>query len=166
MSAVSSWLLSITGIVMISVLAEFVLPEGQINKYVKVIFAFATLLVIILPLPKIFNKTFDLDKFFHNESVIQEDYIYQRNIDKLDLLSKQISGQIEQEGMLHVDVSINANVFAEKLEIYGIYVDLCDIEYAENFESKDIKTAKAKIVSIISKFKELSNVEVKYDTKI
>lgn len=166
MSAVSSWLLSITGVVILSVLAEFVLPEGQINKYVKVIFAFATLLVIIMPLPNLFNKSFDIDKFFHSESIIQEDYIYQRNIDKLDLLSKQISQQIEKEGIRHVDVSINANVFAEKLEIYGIHVDLCDIEYAENFQSKDIKTAKQKISEIISNYKELSNVEVTYDTKI
>ena len=66
MGAVSAWLLSITGVILLSVLAEFVLPEGQMNKYTKVIFSFVILLVIIMPLPKLFGKDFDISKFFWN----------------------------------------------------------------------------------------------------
>ena len=35
MGIVSAWLLSIAGVVILSVLAEFVLPEGQMNRYTK-----------------------------------------------------------------------------------------------------------------------------------
>jgi stage III sporulation protein AF len=63
-SGVSQWLLSITGVVLLSVLAEFVLPEGQINKYTKVIFSFVVLLVVIMPLPKLFGKDIDISHFF------------------------------------------------------------------------------------------------------
>lgn len=165
-SSVSSWLLSIAGVILLSVLAELILPEGQINKYIKVIFAFATILVIIMPLPKLIGKNFDIDKFFHGESQIQQDYLYQRNIDKLESLSVEVSKEIEDAGLLNVELSINANVFAENLEIFGVYVDLCEIEYDEKFGSKDISKAKIKIGQIIGDFKELSGVEVKYDTKI
>ena len=45
MSAISSWLLSVAGIIILGVLCEMILPDGQMNKYVKVIFSFAVLLV-------------------------------------------------------------------------------------------------------------------------
>ena len=78
MSAISSWLLSIAGVVILSVLSELVLPEGQMNKYTKVIFSFAILLVIIMPLPKLFGKNFDITKFFGQQNELQEDYLNQR----------------------------------------------------------------------------------------
>ena len=67
MNAVSSWLLGIACVVIMSVLAEFVLPEGQINKYIKVIFSFFILLVIIMPLPKLFGKDFNINDYFTSQ---------------------------------------------------------------------------------------------------
>ena len=164
MSGVSSWLLSIAGVIILSVLAEFVLPEGQINKYIKVIFSFVVLLVIILPLPKLFGKEFDFSNFFENsESALQEDYLYQLNIDKLTALNEDLAEKIEEEGLNNVVISINANVLCENLEIYSIFVDLCDIEYAETFGSKDIAKAKLKIRDVIDSFSSLNGVEVKFN---
>ncbi|MDE6583059.1 MAG: stage III sporulation protein AF [Clostridia bacterium] len=163
MSAISGWLLSITGVILLSVLAEFVLPEGQINKYIKVIFSFIILLVVIMPLPKLFGKNFDLSKFFGGEAVLQEDYLYQLNIDKLSALNTEIGQKIQDAGLRNVEVSINANVLEEKMEIFGVYVDLCDIEYSEKFGSKDITKAKAKIKEIIRGFSLLENVEVSFN---
>ena len=76
MGIVSAWLLSIAGVVILSVLAEFVLPEGQMNRYTKVIFSFVILLVIIMPLPKLLGKEFDISKFFGGANdTLQEDYL-------------------------------------------------------------------------------------------
>ena len=164
MGAVSSWLLSIAGVIILSVLAEFVLPEGQINKYTKVIFSFVILLVIIMPLPAIFGKNFNFDDYFgSSESVLQEDYLYQLNLDKLTTVNEELSKKIKDEGLNNVEVSINANVLCETLEIYGVYVDLCNIEYADSFGSKDIVTAKLKIKEIIDSFSILEGVEVKFN---
>lgn len=164
MSAVSSWLLSITGVILLSVLAEFILPEGQINKYTKVIFSFVILLVIIMPLPKMFGKDFDLSKFFgSNNSSLQEEYLEQINLDKLTVISENLNQSVKDEGLKNVKISINANIFAEKLEIYSVYVDLCDIEYEEKFGSKDITKAKMKINEIIENTSSLKGVEVKFN---
>lgn len=164
MSGVSSWLLSIAGIVILSVLAEFVLPEGQINKYTKVIFSFVILLVIILPLPQVFGKDFDLSKFFYqSESSLQTDYLEQFNLDKLNTLTEDLSTKIEEVGLKNVKVAINANIFEKTLKIYGIFVDLRDLEYAENFGNKDISRAKFSIREIIDGFSDFKDVEVKFD---
>lgn len=164
MNVVSSWLLSIAGVVILSVLAEFVLPEGQINKYTKVIFSFVILLVIILPLPKIFGKEFDMSKFFgDSENVLQKDYLEQVNLDKLTALSEGLNKKVIESGLNRVEISINANIFSENLEIYNIFVDLCDIEYTEKFGSKDITKAKLKIKDIVDSFSALKGVEVKFN---
>ncbi len=163
MSGVSAWLLSIAGVILLSVLAELVLPDGQMNKYTKVIFSFVILLVIIMPLPQLFGKDFDINKFFnYSESTLQEDYLYQVNLDKLTALNKDIAADLEVAGLKNVVVSINANILAESLEIYGVFVDLCDLEYSENFESKDISQAKIKISQIIKSYSILEAVEVSY----
>lgn len=163
MSEISSWLLSITGIILLSILSEFVLPEGQINKYTKIIFSFVILLVIILPLPKLFGKDFNLSNFLNYNDQLQEEYLEQVNLDKLTAISDTLSKSIEEQGLKKVEVSINANIFSEKLEIYGIYVDLCDIEYDKTFGNKDITKAKLKILEIIEDFSMLNGVEVKFN---
>ena len=164
MNSISTWLLSIAGIVILGVIAEFVLPEGQMNKYIKVIFSFMTLLVIIMPLPRILGNEFKLNDYFKSsESVLQEDYLYQVNLDKLTALNEDISKDINSLGLKNVVVSINANILSDQLEIFGVFVDLCDIEYQEKFGSNDITTAKIKINEIINSYSILKNVEVKYN---
>lgn len=163
MSAVSSWLLGIAGVVLLSVLAEFVLPEGQINKYTKVIFSFVILLVIIMPLPNLLGKEFDISNFLGEEHTLQEDYLYQLILDKLTALNEDVLSQIQEKGLQNVEVSINANILAENLEIFGICVDLRDIEYTESFASKDITKAKLIISEIISGFDLLKNVKVEFE---
>ncbi len=163
MSGISSWLLSIAGVIILSVLAEFVLPEGQINKYVKVIFSFIVLLVIILPLPNVFGKDFDISHFFsESESGLQTDYLEQVNLDKLNAITVDLSDKIQENGLFKVKISINADIFEENLKIYGIYVDLRDLEYGQNFPSKDISKAKYKIRELIDEFSLLKNVEVTF----
>lgn len=167
MSGVSSWLLSIAGVVILSVLAELVLPEGQINKYTKVIFSFVILLVIIMPLPKLFQKDFDINKYFNSsENVLQEDYLYQLNLDKLTALNKDIAQELDDVGLENVVVSINANILTETLEIYGVYVDLSNLEYDESWTNKDIAKAKLVISEILENFSIFEGVEVKYSEQI
>ena len=94
---------------------------------------------------------------------MQEDYLYQVNLDKLTALSDDLSKEIEEVGLKNVVVSINANILSEKLEIFSIYVDLCELEYGENFESKNSVSAKQKIKEIISENSMLSDVEVQFN---
>lgn len=162
MSTISSWLLSIAGIVVLSVLTEFVLPDGQINKYVKVVFSFIVLLVIILPIPKLLKSDFNLSQFMGEEVGLQEDYLEQINLNKVTALTEEINSKIVGSGLKNVEVAINSNIFAEKLEIYGISVDLREMIYAENFENKNISSAKEKIIQIIRSMSIFDGVEVKF----
>ena len=114
MNEISSWLLSIAGIVLLGVLTEFVLPDGQMNKLVKVVFSFVTLFVIIMPLPKLLGKTYELESYFA-EQPIQEHYLEQVNLDQLNALTKQLNEEVCSAGLKNVTKSQNIDLIRKVL---------------------------------------------------
>ena len=84
LSTLSSWIISIAGIICISVIIELILPEGNMNKYIKGILSFIIVLVIIMPLPKLLKTEVNFDKIFdYNKNIsVDEDYLYQLNLYK------------------------------------------------------------------------------------
>lgn len=68
----SEWIMSVVGVIVLSVLVEVLMPEGQLNKYVKGIFSVITLYVIISPLPDIISGKFDFSNSINEGAVIFE----------------------------------------------------------------------------------------------
>ncbi len=162
MSVVSSWLLSIAGVVLLSVMTEFVLPDGQINKFIRVVFSFITLLVIILPIPKLFKRDFNLSNYLNEQTSLQRDYLEQVNLDKLNTLTEELNLKVAKRGIKNIEISVGANIFAKTLEIYTITADLRNIAYDSNIESKTIENAKAIILDVVGDYDILDGVEVKW----
>lgn len=72
------WLLGVVGVVLLGVLADVLLPRGQMSKYVKGIFAVLLLFVIITPVARFFRQdirltdliNFDAGSYERDESYI------------------------------------------------------------------------------------------------
>ena len=153
MSNISSWVLSIAGICILSVLIDLFLPEGKINSYIKSIFNFAIVLIVITPLPSLIKRDFDSSSLFTNSNIVlQEDYIYQLNRDKLTMLEKNIEDKLKNNGFLNVDISISADIFTTKMTIDAIFVDLSNLVIQQNNQHIDIKN---EIINIINSYVEL-----------
>lgn len=163
-SQISSWIMSIAGIVCISVIVELILPEGQLNKYIKGIFSFIIVLVIVMPIPKIINSNFDFSSIFdyENSVVVDEEYVYQLNLDKLNSLQEDIEHSINKYGYEEVNVYINCNIFQNKMDIKSITVDLTNLVITENAEHKDITKIKQHIAKIILSYISLNEEEILY----
>lgn len=143
----SSWLLSIAGMAVLGVLIDVVLPNGQTNKYVKGMFAFCMLLVIIAPLPALVNKNFDMDSIFAKTEIeIDNDFIYQVNRTKLNYFENQIKKQIEDKGIMHVNIVVNADIFSTNMQIKNVFVDLRNVVISGNASHIDIKKTVLEIV--------------------
>lgn len=75
----NAWLLSIVGVVALGVLLEILLAEGETSKYIKGVFALSVVLVLVAPLPKFFDKNFDIGAFFGEEISTQTSFLEKLN---------------------------------------------------------------------------------------
>ena len=143
----TAWILSIAGVTIISVLVDLILPNGQTAKYIKNIFAFVMILVIISPLPSLINGKFSVDDIFDNEEIlIQEEFIYQVNRDKLTALEESIVETLNENGISNVAINVNADIFQLDMQIKEVYVDLSEIVIDENSGHIDIEKAITKVI--------------------
>lgn len=152
MSGISAWIMSVAGISVLSVLVDLIMPNGQTKKYIKGIFAFVIILVIISPLPSLINKRFSIDDIFQEEISIQNEYIYEINRKKIEKIEKDILKDLENEGVRNLELNINANIFTYDLQIDTIFVDLSQVVINENLQhiniNELIKSSILKFVSI------------------
>ncbi len=162
MPSISTWILSIAGVICLSVLIELIMPNGQMNKYIKNIFSFVIVLVIIMPIPKLIGKQFDSSSIFNQEEIVlQEDYLYSLNISKLTAIKENIENDIILAGYDGVEVSISADIFVENIVFKTVYVNLSDLVITEEAEHKDIVEIKEEIEISVGKF--INNVEVVFE---
>ncbi len=138
--SISGWLLSIAGISVLSVLIDVILPSGQTSKYIRGIFAFFMVFVIVAPFPKLFGREFDIEKIFATQSIeIQKNFIIQINKDKLNLLENQIENELNLQNLNEIQITVNGDVFASPMEIKNIFVDLSNLVINENNKHINIK---------------------------
>ena len=63
----AKWLAPILGVVVVGVVIELITKESRLGKFIRTIYAFFVLLVIVQPLPELFGKL----AFFKHSSSIQ-----------------------------------------------------------------------------------------------
>ena len=162
---VSSWVLSIAGVICISVLIELIMPDGQMNRYIKNIFSFIIVLVIILPLPKMLQKEYNYENIFgvENSVKVDEEYLYQINLDKLNLLKSNIEKEIYKNGYQNVSVYINSNIFESQMKVKSISVDLESLVISKNAEHNDITKIRKHISKIIKNYIEIDDEVIYYN---
>lgn len=138
----SSWVLSIVGVVLLGLIADVMLPEGQINKYIKSIFAIITIFVIVSPLPGLFNNFShnandfftSNDEFFLNEDFLNE-IIYEKQKEKQTLLQNVF----EQNGIKSVDVNIICNDQSIVFKIESVQLDIKNMVIQSEDKNINIK---------------------------
>lgn len=153
---ISSWILSIAGVIILSVLTELILPEGQMNKYIKTIFSFIIVLTIIIPIPKLLKSENLKLSFYTSDIELQEDFLYQNNINKISKLEEEITEILKEKGYEKITLSINANIFASPYIIEGVYIDLSSLVIKQNKEHKDIIEVKVEIKKVVQKYISIS----------
>lgn len=140
MSGISAWVMAIAGVCVLGVLVDLILPNGQTKKYIKGIFAFVVVLVVVSPLPSLFNKDFSLSNIFkeNDAMVIQEDFIFKVNKDRIESLENMIEADLSEQGASEIKITLSANIFTDKLKIDAVFVDLSRMVISSNLEHKDI----------------------------
>ena len=163
-STLSSWILSIAGIVLLSVIIELILPNGAMNKYIKSIFGFIIMLVILTPIPKLLNQNIDISSFFQSDTIkVDKDYLEQINFDKLCSIQNDIEQDISTYGYKNVKVYISSDIFDNSFTIKSVTIDLSKLVITENAEHTNIVKIKQHITSIIKQHLDIGEDEIYYE---
>ena len=146
----SDWIVSITCICLFSIVVDLVLPRGKTNVIIKRVISYVMILVFLMPISKLLNADFSINELFYNsEYVVQDNYIYNLNQNKLDTTIMYICNDLEELGIVGVDVSISADIFDRDMKINGVYVDLCNVVISKKVQNIDIKT---EVVCVVQKY--------------
>ena len=135
MSEVGSWLLSIVGVVIIGALIDIILPDSSISKYIKSIYAFFIIFVIINPILNLQNISVNFDEEYKN--YIDSEYVEVFNDQTLSFIKENIESQAYYSGLEGVNITIVAHYSANKLIIEKVTVFLENVVIRENFEHID-----------------------------
>lgn len=138
MEGIMGWLFSIVGIVFLGVIIDVILPNGQTNKYIKAIFGFVIILVIVMPLKNIDSIEYAFDDLFNSSEIeIDENYVYNCNRQRVDKLAENIVDLAEKDGLLNIEVQILSNIYEYDLEITGVKIFLNNLVIDENYTHID-----------------------------
>ncbi len=103
------WVLKVVGVIVLSVLVDIVLPEGQMNKYIKGIFAVLLIYMLISPVVALVKKDISLDSILDFGAFGYEEntaYIQSINTDRLQIAKEQIAASLESCGINEVNIVI------------------------------------------------------------
>lgn len=142
--SISSWLLSVAGISVVSILIDMILPNGQTSKYIKGIFAFFMLFVIISPISNLLKQNISIDEIFATSQIeIDNEFIYQVNRTKLSYLENQINDDFTNSNLVGANCVVNGDIFDCNMQIKNVFVDFSNLVILPENEHIDIrKTAK------------------------
>ena len=148
----SSWILSIIGIVFIGVLSDILLPNGKMQNVVKTVVSLFTILIILKPISKFdFNNLnfSSFDDIYPDNSFIET---YEEN--KLDKLKIDIKNSLAESGYNQVELEIERG---ENNSIKTIYVDLNRLVILENMTNINKYT---NIIAIIKQFVNIDREQI------
>lgn len=144
---ISSYLLSIAGVAIISVLVDLILPSGSVSKYIKGVFALILVFVIISPLPKLVNKDWDISNVFQTSSAeVDEKYLNNLKNQQVDKLVSDIKIFLSDAGFDGVDILIETDKSNYNLKINYIFVDLQNLVLNKNNQHINYYTAITKLI--------------------
>ena len=121
----SSWILSIVGIVFLGTLIEIVYPNGKTSAFCKGIFSIFAVAVMITPILKI--KNIDL-----NTNYIDETLVSNINTSKENYYKLKIEQALTDKNIKGVIVEIEGKNEENEFVIENIFVDTTDLVLTEN----------------------------------
>lgn len=144
LSFLSSYVLSIIGIICIGIFADVVLPDGKMQNIVKTAVSVFTMLCLIKPIAN-FNIN-NVNFWGSNAIEVDSTFVQTYENKKIETLTKNIEETLYNSGYLNVNISITTN---EKNVICSIYVDLTKLVLT----NKNLNINKyTNIVAIITRF--------------
>lgn len=122
MSDLSIYLLSIVGVVIISVVLDLIIPSGQVSKYVKGVMSLVIIFVIASPLPNLVKNGFDFSSLFTSNTNLNEQYLETLKTQSIALLETELEQELTDSGVTGAELEIWGELDSGQIKISYIFV--------------------------------------------
>lgn len=122
----TSWLLSIVGVIFIGVLFDLIYPNGKTNNICKGIFSIIAVCIMVSPILNIDINKIKVDNFVNNELI---EHI---NETKLETIKLKIDSHLNSCGINGVVVKIDSNLTEDEFCVEKIYIDTTNLVLTDN----------------------------------
>ncbi len=155
----SAWALSLTGIILLTVLADVILPDGQTRKYIKTVLSVVVVFVMLSPLPKLLSGGFSSDFFGDSMPVVQENYLSEVRRQKTLRLARSAENKLAAEGYKKTSVTVRTveETGTAEVTVVSVYVD---VSKAEISDEKNNAARNEDIIKIVSEYFSVSPSQV------
>ena len=124
----SAWVLSIVGIVLLTLVVDIVLPEGQTGKYIKSVLAIITVFVIASPVPTLLSGDIDVSGVMSDYDAADVDEAFLQDLfeTRMEAVKDTLESGFAEEGVSGVKIDISYEKDGYVFEIKKILLDTTD----------------------------------------
>jgi len=120
----SSWLISVTGIIVIGVIVELLMTDSAMSKFVRSIYAFFILLVVVAPLPNLFRSGAEVGGWIEPDGEL----LTQINSMSLAASQQRIERELQRAGFEGVIVTLTQCRDSPNFQIDRVFVNACGVQ--------------------------------------
>lgn len=130
------YIIAVLGVVIISVLVEIILPNGQTSKYIKSILAVFVVYVLVNPVITFLKTDFDLDKYVNsgkvelNQSLLEN--IYNNQIEAKEL---ELENLLYNNGYERVEVTLVYEIVEDGIKISKAKINIKNLVITSGVEN-------------------------------
>lgn len=166
MSNVSAYILSIAGIVLLSVIVELILCEGQMKKYIKSIFSFFIIGVIISPLPNLISSKSISSIFQIEDYDLQSSFLSSINSQKAEAMANDVTAQLGEIGYENVKIVIYpVNGYDTDFQIKQVEISDKDMITNGKAKNSDMAKIREEIIEYVSDRLDIKKENIVYEDK-
>ena len=133
MGILTGWVVTIAGVVVLVNVCEILMPEGEMNKYIKGILSIICMFVLVSPLPKLLNQPIDLSEIFGESADVNLDYSFLDYVNqaKADALAADWSEELQEEGLPAYEFAVQIRKNSAEFVIEAVVLQ-CSEESRKN----------------------------------
>jgi len=151
----STWVLTVAGVAILINICEILMPEGEMNRYIKGTLAIVCMLVLVSPLPRLLNAELDFTEIVFGESEnVGIDFSFVDYVNKLkaDALAKELEIILAEKGYEGVKIGVGVMPDSAEFIAESAVLDLSDLNPPEGLSREQIalnlRTAAAEFFKI------------------
>ncbi len=118
----NSYILSVAGVVFVSVIIDIIIPNGKMEKYVKAMISLVVVFVILCPLPSLISSI--RNGGVSNDNLVDADFVAKINSAKNLNTESALKSALQEAGVEGCKVEVVTDLSSASNQILFIYVDV------------------------------------------